>query len=74
MEDQIIRRGSVVTDHDRRHVPALAGHTEDRGMVPQHGVLGSDRVILRHGHLPAYIVLRHRFHSATRPMAVSKPV
>jgi len=55
-------------------VPALAREAADRGVVPKHGRAGTDRAVLRHGHLQTHSVLRDGVYSAARVVAVSESV
>ena len=70
MADEIIRGGGADTDYDGCDVSALAGDTEDWGVVSQYGVPGADRVVLRDGDLPVTVVLRDGPGGAAGVMAV----
>ncbi len=72
MADETLRGWGVGADNDGGDVPAVASDLEDWGLVSQHGVLGTDRIILRDGHLPTNTLLRDRVHSPTRTMAIPK--
>jgi hypothetical protein len=57
---------------DGGHVPAVATDAAVGGLVPQHGVLGVDWVILRHERVPVDSVSGYLRGRAARVVAISK--
>ena len=74
MEDEAVRWRSLVVDHDRCHVSALACDLENRCVVLEYGFSGTDWIIFRHGNLPSHIVLRYFICSTTWAVVVPKSV
>lgn len=72
MAYKIICSGSTGVDNDCGDVPTLAGDVEDWRVVSQHVLFGTDRVILRDGHLSTDTILRDYIHGTTWTMAVSE--
>lgn len=72
METKVICPWGIDLDHGGGDVPALAHQTEDRGVVFEHGNVGFNRLILRHGNFPVDIVWSDVFCGATGAVAVSE--
>lgn len=70
MEDETVRRRRTTAHHDSSHVSSLACYPEDWRVVPKHGLLGTDRTILRHGYFPADTFLRDCRIDAKGPVVV----
>ena len=74
MADEALCCRGVDLDYDRRHVPAVANYVEDWGLVSKYGLLGINRIVLRHGYLPPDPFLRDRLYGTTWTMVVSEPI
>ena len=74
MADEAVCGGGVDIDHDCRHVSAVAGKAEDRGLVSQHGFPWTDRPVLRDGYFPPDTILRDCLYGTAGAMAVSEPL
>ena len=74
MADETLCARSINTDHDCRHVPAVAGDVENRGLVSEHGVPRAHWLVLRNGHFPPDTVLRDGVCGTPGAVAVSEPV
>ena len=74
MADEAVCIRGIDIDHDYRDVPAVAGKTEDWGLVSQYGLPRTNRPVLRDGNIPFDIILRDCFCSTPRTMAVSEPI
>lgn len=74
MEAETVCGGRAGGDFAGRNVPALAGEAADWGVVPEHGRVRTNRLVLRHGNFQAHFVLRDGVYGAAWPVAVSESV
>lgn len=74
MADEALRGWGAAADHDGGDVPALAAGVAGGRVVSQHGFPGVDRLVLRHGHRPAHLVLRDGREYAEGPVALPESV
>ena len=70
METETIRIGRAGARYHGRDVPALANPAADRSVVPQYGIPGAHRPVLRHGYLPPHPILRDCSLHAARSVVI----
>ena len=74
MEDEIVCGWGIITDYDCCDVSTLASHTQNRGVVSEHGVFGTHWIILRYGYIPVDIILRDCIYGTAWTVAVPKSI
>ena len=72
METEALCRRCFDLDPCCSYVSTLAYDAKDRCLVSQHGSVGLDRSVLRHGYIQVDSVLRHGVYNPSRIMAVPK--
>lgn len=72
MADETLRSRGADIDHDDCDVSTLASQVTDWGMVSQYGLSGTNRLVLRNGHLPTDTLLRDGLYGTTWTMAISE--
>ena len=72
MEAETVCGRGAGADHDGDYVSALAGETEDWGLVFEYGDVGAVGVVFRHGDFPADTFCRDGFYGAAGLVAVSE--